>query len=112
VIDDRAAQLLRAPRGRRLCLSLALDGSGWTWAARWHADPWSTLRAAAQRAAGGTEGDLPLHLLWSALVEAVDSGRYWQEPDDVDALLADPAAAEVLRPVAERLVADPGTDWW
>lgn len=53
---------------------------------------------------GPAHGDLFL-----SLREAVDSARYWQEPDDIDVSLA--ADPEPLRPVAETVVAG-APDWW
>lgn len=47
----------------------------------------------------------------AALAHAVDLARYWQEPDEVDHLLARPAVARVLAPLAARVAAvQPG--WW
>jgi hypothetical protein len=40
--------------------------------------------------------------LLAALVEPVDVAAYWQQPDDEDHALADPAVRDVLLPVAER----------
>ena len=43
--------------------------------------------------------------LWEALRAAIDSARYWQEPDGDDLLAARPAVVEGLGPVAERVAA-------
>jgi hypothetical protein len=62
----------------------------------------------------GRAADHAVHpdVLRSALVEAVDSGRYWQEPDDTDGWLATVPAASLLRPVAEVLADTSSAAWW
>jgi hypothetical protein len=62
-------------------------------------------------------GTLPLpacdevHLL-EALRAAVDSARYWQEPDGEDVLAALPEVRDALAPVAARLTSCAAADWW
>jgi hypothetical protein len=51
-------------------------------------------------------------VLFAALVEPVARARYWQEPDEADSMLADPAVAAELRPVAEAIAASPAAQWW
>ncbi len=104
----RASDLLAGPRGRRLCLAVAA-GPGWSWPPRGDADPVSALRRAVARVTGAA---LASGVLWDALVESADSGRYWQAPEDTDNWLADPAVVAQLRPVAEAVAADPGAAWW
>ena len=41
--------------------------------------------------------------LLAGLVEAVDSARYWQEPDDTDELLLNGSVVTALGPVANSL---------
>ncbi|SDO05101.1 hypothetical protein SAMN05660199_01213 [Klenkia soli] len=106
-VDDRSAQLLAGPRGRRLCLHLAVAGS--LWPPRGTTDPRDALRRAVAGLGGAAP---PPELLWAGLVAAVDSGRYWQGPEDADALLADPGTAAVLRPVADAVAADQRVGWW
>lgn len=47
-----------------------------------------------------------------ALVRAVDMAAYWQEPGTEDVVAAHPAVREALRPLADRLAADPAAVWW
>lgn len=50
--------------------------------------------------------------LLDALVVAVDTARYWQEPDGEDVLAAQPEVVAQLRRVAEAVAGSPHTDWW
>jgi hypothetical protein len=50
--------------------------------------------------------------LLGCLANAVAEARYWQEPDEEDALLADPRIMEALRPVAEAVVGSRTWRWW
>lgn len=132
--------LLAGPRGRRLCLALALgDGADDTPAARelytaaFHAaydlDPGrGTSRvlfggdSAARRrttpadvarlldAAPAPEPDEPA--LLTALATAVDNARYWQEPDGEDVLAASPEVRSALERVADVVARAPAADWW
>jgi hypothetical protein len=81
-VSGAAAELLRGPRGRRLC---------------------HELRRAGAADAGA---------LLSALADSVAFAMYWQEPDQQDRELAEPAAREALRAVAEDVAADPAAAWW
>lgn len=123
-MTSRADALLSGPRGRRLCLALvtrppALSWPALTWVggAAGHPagrfDP-AQLRASLAAAVAATDLDavgLP-ERSDAALLESVDSARYWQEADDADQLLTDPSLAELLAPVAEAVVAAPRTGWW
>lgn len=115
-------ELLSGPRGRRLCLAVAeLLSSG--------------VRSALPRFASAPLGDevrenLVARLgqvdpkvisalddrgeseLWGPLAETTDAARYWQEPDEEDAILARPVILAALRPVAEAICGDPRTAWW
>lgn len=42
---------------------------------------------------------------------AVDSARYWQEPDEIDVLLTNRELSELLRPVEEALRSNPISNW-
>lgn len=44
--------------------------------------------------------------------EAVTAAMYWQPPDEVDQVLADPLLAGVLAPVAQAVAAAPAARWW
>jgi hypothetical protein len=43
--------------------------------------------------------------LLAPLIDAVDLARYWQQPDEVDAVLADDAVSAALAPVADAVTA-------
>jgi hypothetical protein len=115
VTDD----LLSGPRGRQFCLGVltATQPEIWTLAAKAASSPQDQGRAselgealrspatvsAAESASGGA--------LLAGLTEAVDTARYWQQPDETDALLAQPAIRMALGPVAHAL-ADALAAWW
>ena len=82
-VPEAAADLLRGPRGRRLCHEL-------------------------RRAGGATDAAA----LLTALADSVAFARYWQEPDHQDRELAGPAARGALRPVADSVAATPAAAWW
>lgn len=50
--------------------------------------------------------------LRSALAVSVDVARYWQEPDGLDALLAQPELRTQLLRVAELVASSPAASWW
>jgi hypothetical protein len=122
-VTSRADQLLAGPRGRRLCAELLVrpDGeSGVPW--RWHrlpgpvTDPAEHARVLDEVRASLAVTDLTAVVLpWrlhDALLAAVDSARYWQEPFEVDQVLADDEVAGLLTPIAEAVAAAPTSDWW
>lgn len=51
-------------------------------------------------------------MLRHALRAAVDSARYWQEPDGEDRLAATPQMRQALQRVAEHVAASALTAWW
>ncbi|MBT2550716.1 hypothetical protein [Arthrobacter sp. ISL-65] len=111
--------LLSGPRGRQFCMGVltAARPEIWTLAARaaeYPQDPGlaselaEALRSpasvtAAESASGGA--------LLAGLAQAVHAARYWQQPDETDALLAQPAIRLSLEPVAHAL-ADALAAWW
>lgn len=123
--------LLEGPRGRRLCLDYAsrqphvaeligfyafhhfeerstviVIGDGE------HApipDPSVGDIAQALASASGTPVDDDA--LAAALRVTVDVARYWQEPDTLDRLAAEPQIIEALRPLAADLLAHAGSSW-
>lgn len=123
--------LLEAPRARRLCLDYAsrqphvaeLIG----FYASHHFDERSTVIAIgdgehapipdpsvgdiakALASASGTPVDDDA--LAAALRVTVDVARYWQEPDTLDRLAAEPQIIEALRPLAADLLAHAGSSW-
>jgi hypothetical protein len=130
--------LLEGPRGRRLCLELAMDreadirltvfqlaydldsGRGTSRVLLTAASPDdagtppaapSPEEVAAGLAALDLTG-LEDSLMQEALERSVDSARYWQEPDGEDVLAALPVIRAALQPVAEQILNAPGVQWW
>lgn len=132
--------LLDGPRGRRLCLELAMElDPGVRSAVFWlgyELDPGkgtSTVMFAlssddpdAPGASGENPslGDLVAALrsvdasgltagqLMAALACSVGNARYWQEPDGEDVLTALPSVVEALRPLAEQVTATSTWQGW
>lgn len=142
-MTSRSDVLLSGPRGRRLCLELAMlldpgvreqafclgheldTGSGTSRVmltavsssgdaesqnGAQHAVP--SPEQLAARLGSLACSDLNSELVQAALERSVDSARYWQEPDGEDALAGLPAISAALVPVAEQLLAAPGSEWW
>ena len=131
-------QLLAGPRGRRLCLALAAELepriSSAVFNLGYELDPGkgvSVIRFGTAADAGGATDlpaaspeklgallaalevpDLDEMPVLAALDVAVATARYWQAPDGEDVLAALPVIREALRPVADRVLASPGTGWW
>ncbi|WP_255771104.1 hypothetical protein [Pseudarthrobacter sulfonivorans] len=130
--------LLEGPRGRRLCLELAMDldpdirlmvfrlgyyldsgrGTSRVLLTADSADDAGTppaapspgvLAAALRHLAAADLDDAPVQ---SALERAVDTARYWQEPDGEDVLAGLPLVRAALLPLARRVIAAPGARWW
>ena len=116
--------LLEGPRGRRVCFELvqhsarraprpsgpalhgrAPAGGGGTFAER-------LVDAVAQLDLEGLADTRDARLFLSALADAVSWAYYWQEPDEVDTALQEPAVAGLLRPVAAALEACSAAAWW
>ena len=122
-----AEDLLRGPRGRRLCLSSvgAIDEAV-SAAVFWlgHAldphpgtllrlfgdvdaapdDPVFTEQDVAAAIGRADLASISADIARDALCDTVDHARYWQEPDGSDVVAALPAVREALVAVAERLV--------
>jgi hypothetical protein len=126
-VSSRAEDLLAGPRGRRLCLQLVLDAVerhwpplSWTEGSAGYpvgrvdleqarqslALAVSEVDVAAMAATADPAAFLP------ALMASVDEARYWQEPDEVDLLLAEPALGAELRAIAHAVVEAPASRWW
>jgi hypothetical protein len=112
---DAAKDLLTGPRGRRLCWSL-LDADGDpAWERVWDGAMAGNLAGlTGELAASVALTDLDAIaatadelVLLAALVQPVETAMYWQEPDDLDQALADPAVWEALLPVARAVTAAP-----
>jgi hypothetical protein len=121
-------ELMRGPRGRRLCLSYLTEvdeavRSAVFWLGR-ELDPHSVTlfrigeddtedaaeptSSEAEVAAAIRQVDLTSvspATLREALCDTVDQARYWQEPDAEDMVAALPAVRHSLTPVSERLIA-------
>jgi hypothetical protein len=133
--------LLAGPRGRRFCLELVLSGEGQDtdegaklWQLLFHA----THRLESARGQAGTLfgpgvdeplpnpsvadiasalDKMPMIVVnetnsLEALAAAVDSARYWQEPDGTDGLLAAAGILSALERIAAHTVASPSISWW
>ncbi len=132
-----AEMLLAGPRGRRMCLEVAMDvstdiGSAVFWLA-YELDPGKgTSRVMLTATADGVDDHLPTpsmtdfltavgsldpslmddDVIDRALAQAVDTSRPWQEPDGEDVLAGLPEVRAALAPIARHLVALPSTQWW
>ena len=117
-MTSRAESLLAGPRGRRLCAELLATPDGELGPPRrWdrlslpitdpaeHARVLDDVRAALQ-ATDLTAVALPGGLQ-AALLASVDRAVYWQEPFEVDQVVA-----ALLAPVAEVVAAAPPARWW
>ncbi|MEO7261550.1 MAG: hypothetical protein ABI047_09900 [Jatrophihabitantaceae bacterium] len=89
-----AADLLRGPRGRRLCYEF--------------------LQRSAGQSASVTRGRMEVdsQAAVEAVAEACNWAMYWQPPDDVDADLQSREWLPRLQVAAEALAASPATSWW
>jgi hypothetical protein len=127
--------LLAGPRGRRVCFEIA-RGAGDAELARAifvaaHGAPRPGLASIVLSAGADATPTTPVtpadvarlfagirtpepspSRLFRALRAAVDSARYWQEPDDEDELAAAPELRAALAGVAAVIVASPHTAWW
>lgn len=137
MMTPSADLLLQGPRGRRLCLELAmqLDQEVRT-AALWLGYDLEsgkrTSRALLSAASSGNSAtqppapslgwfaarlesldfsDLDEERMQAGLERSVDSARYWQEPDGEDVLAGLPEIVEALSLVAEHFIAAPGMQW-
>lgn len=126
-----ADRILVGPRGRRLCLELAMgddvvretvfwamphDHGGMSWVpltpgVQPPAPADLPRRTVADVVAGIRDADVVVDAsaIDEALGRAVDSARYWQEPDGEDVLAAEPRVREALAPIAARVAA---SDHW
>ena len=126
-MSSRAEDLLAGPRGRRLCLQLVLE------AVERHWPPMSWTQGPAGYPVGRVDPESAQRLLADAVAEvdgvavaatadpvaflpaltaAVDEARYWQEPDEVDRWLTEPAIGAELLPIAAAVATAPASQWW
>ncbi len=130
--------LLQGPRGRRLCLELAMeldpDIKAMVFRLGYGLDAGrGTSRVLLNAVAAGdpeTPGHAPSpeqlaarlaslrfanpdpELMQVALARSVDTARYWQEPDGEDLLAGLPIITAALSPLARQLMAAPAIQWW
>ncbi|MDQ1745054.1 MAG: hypothetical protein QOE23_3393 [Pseudonocardiales bacterium] len=89
-----AADLLRGPRGRRLCYEFAQSS----------ADP------AGSSTRGGVDVDCQSAV--EAVAEACNWAMYWQPPHRLDVDLQSAEWLTRLEDIAEAFAASPATNWW
>ena len=98
------------PRGRRTCWAVVSEQlpPGTSFELRLSARGGSTDSAIEQFCNAIRESDFSQVSEWTDEVEllnfladSVQSARYWQDPDEIDRILADPLLAEELRAVAD-----------
>lgn len=132
--------LLRGPRGRRLCLELAMEADPFIRRAAldlgYDRDPGAGRSRVMLRLSGspGHEPEpvpasptvaevaasiaaLDLEVVDSALVQyslqrSVDTARYWQSPEGEDVLADTDAVTAALAHIAARVLESPATHWW
>jgi hypothetical protein len=126
---DDPESLLAGPRGRHLCWALveeigggqaeAWNGPSWRQVTQFGSPPGDPAMLAAELAAAVGRADWEAVTagmsdvdLVAPLAESVAWAMYWQPPDDVDQVLANPEVAGVLRPVARAVTRAPGARWW
>ncbi|MEE2570688.1 hypothetical protein V1638_14980 [Pseudarthrobacter sp. J64] len=131
--------LLQGPRGRRLCLELAMEldddvrsaafwwrfGNGKTVGS--HTVLLSTSSSygeTASRPDAPSDEDVAgllaaihptgfgVQAIQSALDRSVDAAMYWQEPDEGDRLTAIPVVSLALENIAQQLIRIPEIQWW
>ncbi|MBE0009644.1 hypothetical protein DXT87_07545 [Arthrobacter sp. AET 35A] len=130
-------ELLLGPRGRRLCLELAMESDTQIQACvYWLGHSLDPGAGRSRVLITGTAGDagesLPIpspgdlvgalatldlrhtgvRAVEKALARAVDTARYWQEPDGEDVLASLPEVVEALQPVAHYVAGMEATLWW
>ncbi len=135
-IADVARTLLEGPRGRRLCLELAMElapnirrvvfwlaldldpdgGSVWYSRTTDSGDASPPPKPSLQDLLIALESfkitELDDGEVHAAFARSVDAARYWQEPDGEDALAELPTVRDALSHIAECVAAAPGTQWW
>ncbi len=111
----RAAALLVGPRGREVCAEVARLVEPQLVPPREATDEAGRGLLVEQLAGVDVSGIAalsdPVELL-DALVASVDSARYWQEPYEQDAVLADRVVTARLGPIADALAVAPAARWW
>ena len=136
-MNERAEQLLEGPRGRRFCLELAMEldaglrtavlgltlrldavvGSSAVMVLGAGTDavpsaPVVSTKDLASALAALDVDRVNAEATAKALRAAVDSARYWQEPDSEDTLAALPEIRDALAPLAEHVARHRAADWF
>ncbi|GKV73513.1 hypothetical protein NCCP2145_28940 [Pseudarthrobacter sp. NCCP-2145] len=137
MLPAKRHRILQGPRGRRMCLELAMQvDSEIRYAAFRLAQELEGGRGVSRvllnaAPAGDTEprppapsvesfaerlkftdfSNLDDNLMQAALERSVDSAKYWQPPDGEDVLAGLPVVAEALSPVAEQFMAARHMQW-
>lgn len=130
--------LLQGPRGRRLCLELAMEMDQDIRIAVFHLGynldpgagrsrrmltmdpvgeappplPESTMEELAGLITSLDLRNITTELVQHAFQRAVDTARYWQEPEGEDFLAATQEITESLAHIAKSLEGKPATLWW
>jgi len=110
-----AALLLSGPRGRYVCAQVAQLADAKVDLPHDASDEAATSRLLDQLTGLDAEPISALVdplVLMDSLGAAVDSVRYWQEPDERDELLHDPRIVAALEPLAHALAVAPAARWW
>lgn len=126
-----AEELLRGPRGRRLCLELAAQDDAVMNALFWAGHAYDVNPGTLIRIGEGEPGPDPVfsaedvarlisaasvrvdvEALRGALHDSVDNARYWQEPDGRDVVAAQEPVITALRPIAQAVAETTGIEWW
>ncbi|MCU1505174.1 MAG: hypothetical protein JWP05_143 [Microbacteriaceae bacterium] len=111
--------LLDGPRGRRVCLSLLTSAHDSLWQLAFHAarspadgELTRALTRAITEADVADPGLTDETALLDALEVSTNAARYWQGPDDLDALLTSPQLRSALGPVAHQIGESASVAWW
>ncbi|SEQ40779.1 hypothetical protein [Microlunatus flavus] len=114
-VPGRAADLVGGPRGRQACFEVARLVDPQLLTAGDATDEVGRTRLVEQLVGIDVRAIAALHdplSLVDVLATSVDSARYWQEPYEHDAVLADPRLVGQLHRVARALASAPAAGWW
>jgi len=134
-MKDILESLLEGPRGRRLCLELAMElDPDIREAVFWLGYDLDPAKGKSRVMFGAVSDDAgrpspspeqlaaslaSLHpaalddsVIQAALGRSVDTAKYWQAPDGEDVLAGLPIIRAALPPLAAQVLASPATQWW
>lgn len=106
-----AEELLGGPRGRGLCLAVALSLSEQVGGA-WDADDEHLAQVLHDLDPTPVAAWADPPAFMEPLDQSVSSAMYWQQPHREDVAAADPGVLAALRPTAEAVVRSPAAAWW